>query len=233
MKPSRSRSWFTIPAALLIAACGGGAGAGVDLGPSPSGLSPEEIEALYEARADSARQRYTEADVRFVTGMIHHHAQALVMADLAPSHDASASLRTLARRIINAQQDEIALMQRWLRDRDKPLPPPLPRDVDGWIAMNHPMLTDQQLRELDGARGNDFDRLFLSYMIQHHEGAVSMVHDLFDVDGAAQDEAVFKLASDIQVDQITEVERMRLMLAEVIQRRRPSAPAPHRISSPA
>jgi uncharacterized protein (DUF305 family) len=77
------------------------------------------------------------------------------------------------------------------------------------------MLTPEQLAELVAARGGQFDRTFLAYMIQHHRGAVTMVHDLFATDGAAQDEAVFKLASDIQVDQTTEIARMESMLAEM------------------
>jgi len=176
------------------------------------------LEALFYARTDSARQRYTPADVHFVTGMIGHHAQALVMSDLAPSHGASARVRTLASRIINAQRDEIALMQQWLRDRGQPVPEVHIAGLDMMVhgpehAMDMPgMLTREQLEELDAARGVDFDRLFLTYMIQHHQGAVTMVHSLFATDGAGQDEAVFKLASDIQVDQITEIERMKLML---------------------
>lgn len=158
----------------------------------------------------------SDADVRFMTGMIHHHAQALVMSALAPSHDASPSVQTLTARITNAQTDEIALMQRWLRDRGRPSP-----EVEasghmpdaGEHSMHMPgMLTADQLDRLDRARGTEFDRLFLTFMIQHHEGAVAMVHDLFATDGAAQDEFVFKLASDIQVDQNTEVARMQRML---------------------
>ncbi|HEX9709302.1 MAG TPA: DUF305 domain-containing protein [Candidatus Thermoplasmatota archaeon] len=163
--------------------------------------------------------RFTPADVRFVTGMIGHHAQALVMAGLAPSHGASASLRTLAARIINAQRDEIALMEQWLRDRGQPVPRVRVEGTELVVhgaehALHMPgMLTPEQLRELDMARDAEFDRLFLTYMIQHHRGAVTMVEELFATDGAAQDEAVFKLASDVQVDQTTEISRMELMLA--------------------
>lgn len=164
--------------------------------------------------------RFTEADVHFVSGMIGHHAQALVMARLAPSHGADPSVRTLTARIINAQNDEIALMERWLADRGQPVPEVQISGINLMVhgadhAMNMPgMLTQEQLQDLDAARGADFDRLFLTYMIQHHEGAVTMVHELFATDGAGQDEAVFKLASDIQVDQITEVARMKQMLQQ-------------------
>ena len=163
--------------------------------------------------------RFTEADVRFMTGMIAHHAQALVMAGLAPTHGASQPLQTLTARTINAQQDEIATMQRWLRDRGQPVPEvhiegtTLVVRGAGDDAMHMPgMLTSDQMRDLDQARGPEFDRRFLTYMIQHHGGAVTMVQDLLLTYGAAQDGAVFKLASDIQVDQATEIARMELML---------------------
>lgn len=181
-------------------------------------MAATDMEALFQARQDSARMRFTEADVHFVTGMIGHHAQALVMAAMAPTHGASPALRTLAARIDNAQKDEIALMEQWLRQRDQPVPEVHISGTSLMVhgadhAMNMPgMLTQAQLEELDRARGAEFDRLFLTYMIQHHEGAVIMVRDLFATDGAVQDEAVFKLASDIHVDQLTEIERMKLML---------------------
>ncbi len=168
------------------------------------------------ARADSALLQVSPADVDFVTGMIGHHAQALVMSGFAPANGASPQIRTLASRIINAQKDEISVMQQWLRDRDLPVPLV---GADGRMTdhAGHPehmpgMLTPEQLGELEAARGPDFDRTFLQYMIQHHQGAVTMVHTLFAIDGAAQDDLVFKLASDIQVDQITEIARMESML---------------------
>lgn len=177
------------------------------------------MEALYRARQESARQHFTDADVAFVVGMISHHAQALVMSRLAPTREASPSVRTLAARIINAQNDEITRMQQWLRDRGQAVPR---IEIEGTHLMvsggSHDthmmpgMLTQAQLDELAAARGPDFDRLFLTYMIGHHQGAVTMVHELFGTDGAAQDEVVFKLASDIQVDQITEIARMEQML---------------------
>ena len=176
------------------------------------------LEALYNARADSARMNVSEADVAFMTGMISHHAQALVMSAWAPSRNASPRVQTLTARITNAQEDEIAVMQRWLRERDRPVPVVEPGGAMPAMAghdmhMTMPgMLSPEQLEELSAARGPDFDRLFLTFMIQHHEGAVAMVKELFASDGAAQDEFVFKLASDIQVDQTTEVARMQRML---------------------
>jgi len=213
-----------IPGALLalaLAAGCGGAPPAAAPAPAPvvAGDSLSELEAIFRQRQESARARFTEADVRFMTAMIAHHAQALVMAGLAPTHGAGAEVRTLAARIINAQQDEIATMQQWLRERGQPVPEVhgegLEQRVHGAEHAHHMpgMLTDEQLRELDAARGREFDRLFLTYMIQHHRGAVGMVLELFATDGAGQDEAVFKFASDVQVDQATEIDRMQLMLS--------------------
>jgi len=153
--------------------------------------------------------------------MIGHHAQALVMSALAPKNGASATIQTLAARITNAQQDEIATMQQWLRSRGQPVPEV---HIEGTSLMVHGaehahhmpgMLTDAQLRELAEARGSRFDRLFLQYMIQHHRGAVTMVNELFATDGAGQDQDVFKFAADAQVDQSTEIARMELLLANL------------------
>jgi uncharacterized protein (DUF305 family) len=183
-----------------------------------------ELEAIYHARVDSARTRFIAADAEFMTGMIAHHAQALVMAAMAPSHGANAQVRVLAARIDNAQRDEISWMQQWLRDRGRPVPEV---HIEGTQLMIHGagahhdhsampgMLTPVQLDQLDAARGAEFDRLFLEFMVRHHQGAVEMVDDLFATDGAAQDGDTFKVASDIQVDQRTEIARMRLMLDEM------------------
>jgi len=162
-----------------------------------------------------------EADVNFVTGMIGHHAQALVMAGWAPSHGASQAVRVLCERIINEQRDEIALMQTWLRDRNLPVPEAKPGPMRMKMnGMEHEMLmpgmlTEDQMKELDAARGTEFDRLFLKYMIQHHRGAVTMVQQLFDTNGAAQEQSVYKLASDVSADQTSEITRMKKMLASL------------------
>lgn len=178
-----------------------------------------EASAIAKAREDSVRHPYVQADVDFMSHMIGHHAQAIEMAHMAPSHGASQSVQTLAARIINAQQDEIRTMQTWLRDRNKPVPEarggPMKMMMDG---MEHEMLmpgmlTAEQMKELDAARGAQFDQLFLRFMIQHHRGAVEMVKQLFGTYGAGQDETVFKFASDVNVDQTTEIERMQKMLA--------------------
>ena len=193
-------------------------------GSTPLERSASDLAAIARARADSARYPYTAADIAFMTGMIGHHAQALVMARMAPSHGASPAVQTLAKRIINAQTDEIRTMQRWLRDREQPVPRPaalhpdgsgmgdMPGMTHGDHAMLMPgMLTPPQMAQLDSARGPVFDERFLRFMIQHHRGALSMVKDLFATDGAAQDELVFKFANDANVDQTTEIARMERM----------------------
>ena len=169
------------------------------------------------AAADSGRPPYTAADVHFISGMIGHHAQAVVMANWAPTHGASASVRTLCERIAVAQTDEIKFMQRWLRERHETVPD---ADPNGHMmpGMDHPMLmpgmlTPEQMAQLDRARGPEFDKLFLTFMIQHHLGAITMVEELMGSNGAAQDDAVFKFASDVNADQTTEIDRMNLMLS--------------------
>jgi uncharacterized protein (DUF305 family) len=190
--------------------------------PPQSGKAVRDSVYAAKARADSARLPYVEADVFFMQGMISHHAQAIVMAKWAPTHGASAQVRTLCERIINAQTDEIGLMQQWLRDRGQTVPEakpvPMRMKMNGMVMdMLMPgMLSDAQMQELDAARDAEFDRLFLRFMIQHHRGAVSMVKELFATDGAGQDELVFKFASDVNVDQTTEIARMEDMLARTV-----------------
>lgn len=187
---------------LLAGACGARA-----TSPAPTTPAPAPI----------ADARFTAADVRFMTGMITHHAQAIVMSEMAPSHDASSALQVLAGRIINAQKDEIAAMQQWLRDRNQPVPEPAPGGHDHH-AGHHDMpgmLSAEQLQQLDAARGQEFDRLFLKFMIEHHRGAITMVEQLLQTPGAAQHDATFKIVSDINVDQATEIERMQNMLFDL------------------
>ncbi len=177
--------------------------------------------ARAQAPADTVRGalRYGPADVAFMSGMIAHHAQAVTMARWAPTHGASPSVRTLCERIINAQTDEIALMQRWLGDRHQPVPAADPRGMT-MPGMDQPMLmpgmlTPAQMTQLDAARGPEFDQLFLRFMIQHHSGAVSMVNDLF-ARGAGEEETVYKFASDVYADQTTEIARMQRMLGTAL-----------------
>ena len=224
MTPSHTcRVAATVLAAVAVAAASSATRAAAQTSSSrpattSAAAKQSELEAIAKARADSVRHPYTQADIDFMTGMISHHSQAILMAGWAPTHGASSSVQTLCARIINAQRDEIRTMQQWLRDRQQPVPDGSPHGMKMMMngsehTMLMPgMLTDAQLKQLDDARGPEFDRLFLTDMIQHHRGAVSMVKDLFGTYGAGQDELVFKLASDINVDQTTEIARMQRML---------------------
>ena len=209
-RPSTRNCAAGLVAGVVVAACAGTA--------APGGARAVLTPAA-QAAADSGRPAYTAADVYFMSGMIGHHGQAVLMAGWAPSHGASPAVRALCERIVVGQRDEIGLMQRWLRERGQPVPDG-DASHDMMPGMDHAklmpgMLTAAQLAQLDAARGPEFDRLFLTFMIQHHEGAIIMVEQLFGAAGAAQDDNVFKFASDVHVDQITEIDRMTLMLAEL------------------
>ena len=273
----------------------------------------ERLEALYWSRIEAAKLNFVQADVDFMTHMIPHHAQALIMSRLVPTNDASPMVQTLAARIINAQQDEIVTMQRWLRDRKQPVPV---INLDGLVmtitteiagdhdrhdmnamsstykksAMNHStmdhsnmnhgkadeidhstmdhsnmnhgkanemdhstmdhsnmnhgkademnhstmdhsnmpgMLTQDELNHLASLTGAEFDRAFLTYMIGHHEGAIFMVNDMFAADGSGNDEDAYRLAADIYAEQLTEIERMKLMLNEMAYAPMPSKQHKH------
>jgi uncharacterized protein (DUF305 family) len=186
--------------------------------PEPLSAGGAVLTPAAQARADSGRPPYTAADVRFMQGMIRHHGQALVMAAWAETHGARPAVKTLAGRIDVAQRDEIAFMQRWLRERHETVPDPqshhamAAHQVAGSEPLMPGMLTMEQLAQLDQARGPEFDRLFLTLMIQHHEGALTMVRQLFASPGAGQDVTIFRFASDVEADQTTEIDRMRTML---------------------
>ena len=157
-------------------------------------------------------QPYTEADVEFISGMIPHHTQAILISGWAPSHEANSEVRRLTERIVVGQSDDLVLMKQWLSDRGKPIPATGGHDH----TMHMPgMLSAEQMAQLDGAKGTEFDRLFLTFMIQHHQGALQMVNKLFGSAGAANDDFVYKMGSDIHAEQETEIERMKLMLASL------------------
>jgi uncharacterized protein (DUF305 family) len=153
---------------------------------------------------------YSVADVQFMQGMIYHHAQAIVMSRMATSHGASQSVALLAKKIDLSQQDEIAMMRRWLSERAQVVPDP----DDPHPMMMPGMLSEEQMKQLDAARGTEFDRLFLTFMIQHHDGAIQMVADLF-AQGGAQPSEMFQYASDIDADQRGEIGRMQQMLTSL------------------
>jgi uncharacterized protein (DUF305 family) len=174
-----------------------------------------------EQRAVGIRQPFSDADIDFMTGMIPHHAQAVIMAGWAPSHGARKDVAILCERIVVGQADEIRSMQQWLGDRDLPVPDA--KSTRMKMKMNgveHDMLmpgmlTDEEMAALDRARGSEFDRLFLIGMIKHHQGAIDMVNDLLKAYGAAQDDIIFKFSSDVFADQSIEIGVMNKMLESV------------------
>lgn len=171
--------------------------------------------------APGIRQPFSEADVYFVSGMIPHHAQAILMASWAPTNDASASMKLMCERIRVSQTDEIKWMQNWLSERGQEVPDAKATHHKMKMGdMVHDMLmpgmlNEEELKQLEKARGKEFDRLFLKFMIKHHEGAISMVNDLFKSYGAAQDDSLYQFASDVFADQTAEIEAMSKMLAAI------------------
>src|SRR5262249_16486078 len=154
---------------------------------------------------------YTEADVRFMQGMIAHHAQATFMSRMAAAHGANPRVLKFANKIDQSQIAEIRLMQQWLRHNSQSAP-----DTSSWRTMQMPgMLTADQLKDLDGSKGVDFDREFLVLMIQHHNGALKMVSDLFATPMAAQDVDVSVFANDVQTVQTAEIGTMQQMLGNL------------------
>jgi uncharacterized protein (DUF305 family) len=152
---------------------------------------------------------YTVADVEFMQGMIAHHAQAIYMSRMAEAHRANPRILKLAIKIDQSQVAEIRLMQEWLVSYGQAAP-----DTSSWRSMTMAgMLTEAQLKTLDAAKGVDFDRAFLTLMIQHHEGALQMVKDLFAVPGAGQEVDVNVFANDVVTVQTAEIGVMRQMLS--------------------
>lgn len=231
-EPSRRRLIAAAPLAMAaIVACHTTSGGG-----TPGSVSPatpgETTSASAPTRAtDRNRPSYTEADVRFMQGMIAHHAQAVRMASLVRARSERRDMHLLAERIDVSQRDEIAMMQRWLEDRHQVVPHPdleYPPHADGHDtgmtdmpsmsmgagheALMPGMLTREEMARLAAAKGADFDRLFLEGMIRHHEGALTMVSQLFGTRGAAQEPQIFQFATDVDADQRAEIRRMRALL---------------------
>lgn len=167
----------------------------------------------------AAQPRHTPADARFMQQMIGHHAQALEMAALVPERTARDDLRMLAERITVSQQDEIAMMQAWLRDRGQAVPSAQDHGAhhahhagaDSAAPMAG-MATPREMARLAASSGAEFDRMFLELMIRHHEGALQMVAELFATPGAGQESQVFSIANEVQADQRMEIDRMRRLL---------------------
>jgi uncharacterized protein (DUF305 family) len=202
----------------LLGACASGSGGTSGTRP----LTPAQL-----AAQDGGIPPYTKADVAFMQGMIGHHAQAVTMSAFAEPNGASSEVRVLAGRITVAQTDEIAFMKTWLGKRKQTVPA---GDMDAMAHAHHAgmdmsamgaaggsgmmpgMLTTAQMDTLKSAKGPAFDWYFLTFMIQHHRGAISMVDELMSAKGAANDDDVFKFVSDVVADQSTEIDRMELML---------------------
>jgi len=159
----------------------------------------------------------SQADVDFMQGMIMHHQQAVEMTALIPSHTDNKALQSLGARISSSQSGEIKFMQRWLAARGEPISMAMPGmpDMDRSgrpMALMPGMLSPEQMAALRKARGAEFDRLFLTGMIQHHNGALTMVQDLFDTAGAGQDADLFNFATDADNTQRAEIRIMQSML---------------------
>jgi uncharacterized protein (DUF305 family) len=205
----------SITAAVLAATAACATGTGAPQPPSTAG-TPTPAEAAHQhdhtpALPASAGPGFAVADVRFMQNMIGHHAQAILMAGLAPSHDASENVLKLAQKIDISQRDEIAFMKQWLTERNQAVP-----DSTQAHAMMMPgMLTPAQLVQLEAARGREFDRLFLDFMIRHHEGALQMVEELFRTPNAAQDSDIFRFVTDVDADQRDEILVMEKLLATI------------------
>jgi uncharacterized protein (DUF305 family) len=154
---------------------------------------------------------YTEADVKFMQGMIGHHAQALEMTALLRTRTTREDMKLLGLRIDVSQKDEIKMMQQWLKDRHQGIPDEHAHHTPG-VKLMPGMLSADEMTRLGEAKGQEFDRLFLEFMIKHHEGALVMVKELFASAGAGQDADIFAFASDVLADQSMEIDRMRGML---------------------
>jgi len=184
-----------------------------------AGCASAPSAGLHATPPGLGRLPYADADVDFMAGMIPHHAQAVIMAGWAPTHGARTDVAILCERIVVGQRDEIFMMQGWLRDRGQTVPDATStRHHMKMNGVEHDMLmpgmlSDEEMAALDRARGPEFDRLFLQGMIRHHQGAIDMVDVLFKAYGAAQDEVVFRFASDVYADQSIEIDRMNQMLA--------------------
>jgi uncharacterized protein (DUF305 family) len=160
--------------------------------------------------SDLSRVQHTAADIKFMQGMIGHHAQAIEMTALIPSRTARGDMKMLGLRISLSQEDEIKMMRHWLDVRGAPLPSEHAHHMPG--GMMPGMLTPQEMERLAAAKGPEFDKLFLEGMIKHHEGALTMVKELFATEGAGQESDIFAFAADVEADQQMEIDRMADML---------------------
>ena len=179
--------------------------------PGAPGESSRVIDAERASRL--SHPTFTPADVKFMQGMIGHHAQAIEMVDLLKSRTNSDGMKKLAQRIELSQNDEIKMMREWLQSRGQEVPG---EHAHHDPAMRMPgMLTPEDMNRLAAAKGDAFDKLFLEDMISHHEGALVMVRELFATPGAGQESEIYTFASDVEADQRMEIARMAAMLKEL------------------
>jgi uncharacterized protein (DUF305 family) len=201
-------------AILLVAAaaasCRTGGGGAAIVQPGAPGQESKVVNA--EQARDLSKVQFTPADVRFMQGMIHHHAQAIDMVKLLETRTQSDDMKRFALRIQLSQDDEIKMMRRWLDVRGQEVPGEHAHHLPGAPLMPG-MLTADEMTRLAAAKGPEFDRLFLEGMIKHHAGAITMVQELFKTPGAGQDSEIYAFASDVDADQRMEIERMGAMLA--------------------
>ena len=208
----------TLTGILAVAFCSPAATLSQDHADHTAGNNKSIHHPTPEQRTLGIYQPWSDADIDFMTGMIPHHAQAVIMAGWANSHGARKDIQILCERMVVGQADEILSMQTWLKDRGLPAPDGKSTRMRMKMGgMEHEMLmpgmlTDEEMAALDKARGTEFDRLFLIGMIKHHQGAMDMVDDLFKAYGAAQDDMIYKFASDVHSDQSIEIEVMKKML---------------------
>ena len=203
---------FFLAAAVTFAACGAATSTSNPpiVQPGAPGQDSKVVQA--EQARDLSKVQFTPADVKFMQGMIHHHAQALDMTELLATRTNSDDMKKLALRISVSQTDEIKMMRRWLAVRGQEVPGEHAHHMPG-APMMPGMLNAEAMARLAAAKGTEFDRLFLEGMIQHHGGALTMVHDLFATPGAGQDSEIYAFASDVDADQRMEIDRMAAMLA--------------------
>jgi uncharacterized protein (DUF305 family) len=213
----RSTHFFVLPVvalAFLAASCrtaGGSSGTQI-VQPGAPGEASRVIPV--EKAVDLSQVEHTPADVEFMQSMIGHHAQALEMTALLPSRTSREDMKLLGKRIELSQADEIKMMQTWLTDRGQTVPDAHAHHAHGAKLMPG-MLTPEEMKRLEAATGAEFDRLFLEFMIKHHEGALVMVKELFSKNGAGQESEMFAFASDVEADQQMEIDRMFAMLKEL------------------
>jgi uncharacterized protein (DUF305 family) len=183
--------------------------------PGAPGQASQVITA--QKASDLSQVQYTGADIKFMQGMIGHHAQAIEMTSLLSTRTSSENMKKLASRIQISQDDEIHMMQTWLSVRGQQVPDRNAMHMHGATLMPG-MLTQDEMKQLADAKGAAFDKLFLEGMIKHHGGALTMVQELFTTPGAGQDSEIFAFASDVDADQRMEIERMGALLNMIKER---------------